>query len=101
MTTMGAAERPQRRTARLFVAGNEPNSRLAREHIEKICNSGTKEGVMIEIIDILEDFQTALDYGVVVTPTLVLIEAGKRIDIIGNLSGPNERLAELALCADG
>jgi len=79
---------------RLFVAGDASNSRKARANLERICEERLGGDAEFEVIDVLEDFQTALDCGVLVTPELV-VEAPVSVKIAGTLSNPEQVLAAL------
>ena len=71
----------------LFVVGNEPNSALARDNLDNICAEYLRKGTCtVTVVDILEDFQAALDHSVLVTPTLIVEGPRGRSVIIGNLS---------------
>ncbi len=71
----------------LFVVGTEPNSVLARENLEHICAEYLASGdCTVEIVDILEDYQAALDHNVFVTPALIVKGPRGRSTIVGNLS---------------
>ena len=79
--------KPQRRlVARLFVAGDAPNSRIARENLRRWCEDLNDCEVRIEEVDVLQDAQTALAEGVFVTPALQVLEPGPGTLIFGNLS---------------
>ncbi len=82
---------------RLFVAGNEPNSAIARESLNKICSTYLNGNCRVEIIDVLKDFRPALEERVLVTPALVILEPGPRTVIFGNLTDMRKVLAALKL----
>jgi circadian clock protein KaiB len=80
----------------LFVAGKEPNSVLAEENLRHICAEFLKKGTCtVTIVDIMEDFQAAMDYSVLVSPTLVVEGPRGRATIIGNLSDVDRILLTL------
>jgi circadian clock protein KaiB len=81
----------------LFVAGNEPNSRQARQNLAQICERYLGKRCQIDIYDVLQDFQTALDNRILVTPTLIRVSPLPRVTIIGNLSDTPKVLAALGL----
>jgi circadian clock protein KaiB len=82
---------------RLFVAGNEPNSKQAWENLERLQETHLKMPHKKEIVDVLEDFQTALENNVLVTPCLILDSPQPRVTIFGNLSDTERVLAALRL----
>ena len=81
---------------RLFVAGNEPNSTLARANLTTFCETYLQGRYQLETIDVLRDFQTALRDHVLVTPTLKVV-APVQATIFGNLSDTAKVLAALQL----
>jgi hypothetical protein len=50
-----------------------------------------------EFIDVLEDFQTALENNVLVTPCLILDSPPPKVTIFGNLSNTERVLSALRL----
>lgn len=69
----------------LFVVGNEPNSLQARQNMKYLC--GIIDGpVECEVIDVLDNFQTALQYNILATPALVRVSPGPQLTILGNMS---------------
>jgi circadian clock protein KaiB len=85
---------------RLFVAGNESNSTLARRNLARLCEEHLKGRYEIEIVDVLNDTATALRHNVLVTPTLIVIEPHLEVTVLGNLSDTREVLAALRLIDD-
>jgi circadian clock protein KaiB len=82
---------------RLFVAGDEPNSAIARASLDRICLEHLDQRCHIEIIDILEDFRPALEEKVLVTPALVIRGPERRIVVFGNLADTQKVLAALRI----
>jgi len=82
---------------RLYVAGNEQNSRIARENLQKLCEEYLNGRHRIEEVDILEDCDTAMREGIFVTPTLVLLSPEPRTRVIGNLSDREKVISALRL----
>ncbi len=80
---------------RLFVAGDEPNSTIARESLDRICSTYLNHNCQVEIIDVLKDFRPALEEQVLVTPALVITGPGPRTVIFGNLADTGKVLAAL------
>jgi circadian clock protein KaiB len=71
---------------RLFVAGDAPNSRVARANLQRMCERFDQDQYEVEVVDVTEDAQTALEEGVFVTPALQVIEPGPGTLIFGDLS---------------
>lgn len=78
-------------TLKLYVAGDEQNSRIAQDNLTRICDEYLKDRCQIEKVDVLIDFTTALKDRIFVTPTLVLAAPEPRATIVGNL-GDKERV---------
>lgn len=80
----------------LFVVGQGPNSQLAQDNLNHICAEYLRAGTCtVRIVDVQKDFQTALDYDILVTPTLVVEGPRGRSTIIGNLSDVDRVLVTL------
>ncbi len=81
---------------RLFVAGNEYNSVLARRNLQDFCKEHFGGECTWEEIDILEDSAVALKENILVTPTLEVRTDGAetRMLVFGNLTD-RERLAAI------
>jgi circadian clock protein KaiB len=82
---------------RLFMADNESNSRQALENLERLQETHLKMPHKKEIVDVLEDFQTALENNVLVTPCLILASPLPKVTVFGNLSDTEKVLAALRL----
>lgn len=82
---------------RLFVAGNERNSYLAKINLKNICDNHLHGRHHLEIIDVLENVEAAVRNHVLVTPMLVLIAPRPEVTIIGNLSNTQRVLDALRL----
>ena len=71
----------------LFVAGNEPNSRAARRNLAELCDEELPDGRFeVEIIDVTEQFEKAVEHDILVTPTLCVIKPRPPVVVVGNLS---------------
>jgi len=82
---------------KLYIAGDEQNSRLAQENLKGICDEYLKDRCRIEQVDVLTDFATALRDRIFVTPTLVLAAPEPRATIVGNLADKERVLSALRL----
>lgn len=71
---------------RLFVAGNAPNSRLARENLDRFQASFPEHEFKVEIIDLDIQPELALENSVFITPTLQVLEPAPGGMIYGNLN---------------
>ena len=81
----------------LFVAGNAPNSVSAQANLRQVCEQRLKNGWELKIIDVLEDYGTALDHGILVTPALVILEPLPAVTVFGDLSDTDRLLKALRL----
>lgn len=71
---------------RLFVAGEAPNSRIARDNLRRFQEQADDTVFDVEIVDVLEHPQVALESGVFVTPALQIVEPSPGRLVFGNLS---------------
>lgn len=95
--TKGAEAQGETYILRLFMADNEPNSKQARENLERLQETHLKRPHKKEFVDVLEDFQTALENNVLITPCLILVSPLPKATIFGNLSNTEKVLAALRL----
>lgn len=79
----------------LFVAGEEPNSALARATVERICTDHLGGDYRVEVIDVLKDPQPARKENIFVTPALVVRQGSRRTVFFGNLTHTERVLAAL------
>ena len=82
---------------RLFVAGDQPNSLEAKKNIEQICAAHLQGCYELTVFDVCKDFTAALEHGVLLTPTLLLLSPPPSVTVIGNLSDTRKVLAALRL----
>ncbi len=87
-------------TLRLYIAGTAPNSVKAIANLEAICRQYLQDGYKLEIVDVCEHPQRALDDGIVVTPSLAKVSPAPFSNVIGNLSDTSTVLAALGLQAE-
>ncbi len=90
---------PARYHLRLFVADDEPNSRQAKETLKRLCETCLKGNYTLEVVDVLEDYQAALENKILVAPTLIVLAPPPPITIIGSLSDTHKVLEALSLPA--
>jgi circadian clock protein KaiB len=95
--TKGAEALDETYILRLFMADNEPNSKQAWETLERLQETHLKMPHKKEIVDVLEDFQTALENNVLITPCLILVSPPPKVTIFGNLSDTERLLSALRL----
>jgi circadian clock protein KaiB len=90
-------EESRQYSLRLYVAGDEQNSLLARENLKRICDEYLKDLCRIEEVDVLTDFATALKERIFVTPALVLMKPEPKVTVIGNLGDKDRVISALRL----
>lgn len=81
----------------LFVAEGEPNSRRAHENLIALCSEELADRYELRVIDVLEDFLTATEYSVMVTPTLIVKAPAPAVTILGDLRDTRRLRAALRL----
>ncbi len=81
---------------RLFIAGNEPNSLLAEQNLRALCAAYLPERHHIEIIDVLQDFEAALQAMIMVAPAVMMV-APYPVTLFGALTDTAKILAALGL----
>ena len=95
--TKGTEAQGETYILRLFMADDEPNSKQARENLERLQQTYLKRPHKKEFVDVLEDFQTALENNVLVTPCLILDSPLPKVTVFGNLSDTEKVLSALRL----
>lgn len=88
---------------RLFVAGDEPHSKKAKDNLRTFCASHLNASYKIEVMDVFESFKTALEHNIFLTPSLIKVAPGPAVTLFGDLSDTNELIKVLGLeaIADG
>jgi circadian clock protein KaiB len=71
---------------RLYVAGDSPNSVVARASLKAAIRHLSGQQVTVEIIDVLQNPERALRDCVLVTPTLVKVSPGAERRAVGSLT---------------
>jgi circadian clock protein KaiB len=70
----------------LFVAGDEPHSKMAIDNLREICTSHIKGRCEIQIVDVFKSSDAALENGIYLTPALLRVSPLPQITIFGTLS---------------
>lgn len=81
---------------RLFIAGRERNSVMARNNITKLCLTHLKDNYTLKIIDVFENHTAAMEENILLAPTLVIDTPNREI-IIGNLQNELQILTALGI----
>jgi circadian clock protein KaiB len=73
---------------RLYIAGSTPNSVRAEHNLSAVLESlkNVISSSALEIVDVFSQGKRAITDGVVVTPTLIGLNAGKRVLLMGDLA---------------
>ena len=87
----------QRYILKLYVAGDEQNSQVARENLKLVCDQYLNGRCQIDEVDVLTDFASALKDRVFVTPTLILLSPEPRTTVVGNLDNKEKVISALRL----
>jgi circadian clock protein KaiB len=82
---------------RLFMAGNGQNSRKALDNLRSICDEHLEGRFTIKTIDVVKNFDAAVNDNILVTPALVLVSPHPKVVVLGNLSDTPRVLAALRL----
>ena len=91
----------QLRFLRLFVAGDEPNSLLAKQNLERIVEKSQIDPSRVEVVDVYEDYRTALDNKIFLTPTLLIGLPGAEVRVVGNLQDVDSMVQQIEASAHG
>lgn len=81
---------------RLFVAQGENNSRQALENIKRILDETIGGDYRLQVVDVLTDWQAALEEGVMITPMLIM-DAPHKTALAGVLDEPEKVIKSLML----
>ena len=100
LTTMSNSDHSQHMESchlALFIAGNGPNSQIARKNLAQIRDQDLGGRCTMEIIDILVDFAAAVKHDILVTPTLLITSTQNVTMVVGNLSDREKVRAALRI----
>lgn len=71
---------------RLYVSGQAPNSRTAIKNLQKMRETLADWELKIEVVDVCETPQVAMEEGIFVTPALQIIKPEPGLLVYGDLS---------------
>lgn len=71
---------------RLYVAGEAQNSTVAMDNLTALCREHLDGRHEIEVIDVFEHPERALQDGIMMTPTVVRVDLTPIRTVVGNLS---------------
>ncbi|MBC7364222.1 MAG: hypothetical protein H5U07_06735 [Candidatus Aminicenantes bacterium] len=69
---------------RLYIADSEINSRKAVDLLQKFCGQYLKEKCSLTIIDVFQDYKSALEDNVLVAPTLIWLKKDTPAFLMGS-----------------
>lgn len=85
---------------RLYVTGDTTNSQMAIRNLNSILENELKGFYALEVIDVLNNPERAIEDKILVTPTLIKISPQPVRRVIGNLSDREKVLSGLDLTAE-
>ena len=71
---------------RLYVAGDAQNSTVAMNNLTALCHEHLDGRHQIEVIDVFQQPERALEDGILMTPTVVRVGGSPVRKVVGNLS---------------
>ncbi len=80
---------------KLFLADGEPNSLAAQQNLAKLMRMKLDCEIIVECVDVLKDYRSALEHRVLVTPCLVLLDPPPQVMIAGTLKDLDKVLTAL------
>jgi circadian clock protein KaiB len=86
-------------TLRLFVTGATPHSMRAVQNINKICEQYLANQFELEIIDVYQQPELALQEQIIAAPTLIKLSPSPTRRLIGDLSNTDKVLMALGIQA--
>ena len=76
----------------LYVAGNLPHSLRALSNLRAFCVAHLPDRHFIEVVDVFEAPERALQDNILLTPQLILTTGDRVLRIVGDLSDPSPLL---------
>jgi hypothetical protein len=81
----------------LFVAGGEANSRRAMQNLTHFCEKELESEYELSVIDVFDDFRSAAEQNVMVTPTLIVTHPPPAVTLLGDLRDADRLRAALRI----
>ncbi|GAB4374810.1 MAG: circadian clock protein KaiB [Calditrichia bacterium] len=81
----------------LFVAGDDPNSATAKAVVFRLCREHLRDRCDCRIIDVYENYQAAIDHGIILIPTLMVETPPPIRRMVGSLNDEQKLLEVLGL----
>lgn len=85
---------------RLYLAGNTPNSVLARANLGALCRLHLPGRYMIEVVDVTKEPKRALTDGIFMTPSLIKLAPSPVRMIVGTLDRSDSLLEALGVATE-
>ena len=96
-----SASEIKRFSLRLYITGSTPRSSKAVANIRRLCEKNLAGRYDLEVIDIYQQPQRAVDAQIIAAPTLIKLLPKPLRRFIGNLSDPERLLVALYASTDG
>ena len=84
----------------LFIAGGEPNSMIASKNITKICKTYIPDNYELEVVDIFKNLKKAIEYDILITPTLIISDSKNKSVLVGNFYNYEKLLKAIDVSSD-
>jgi circadian clock protein KaiB len=81
----------------LYVCGATPHCMLAIKNINDICKTYLNNSAEVEIVDVVQHPEAAIQAQIIAAPTLIKFEPGPERRMIGDLSNTSKVLAVLGI----
>ncbi len=81
----------------LFIVEGGYNSERAVINLQELCNQWLPNRHTIKVVDVVKEFQTALEYNILLTPSVVVTDPKPQTVIYGDLSDSDKFLEVLNL----
>ncbi len=78
----------------LFIAGEEPKSHITKNVLLSFCKKYFKTSYQVDIVDVFEDYNVAIENQIIAVPTLIKKEPLPEVTIVGLIEN-EEKLAKI------
>ena len=84
----------------LFISGETTNSAAGAWSVESLLNEELRDRYSLEVINVLDNPQRAVEYNILATPTLIKVAPLPERRVVGNLSDKEKVASALGLTAE-
>lgn len=85
----------------LFIVEDGKNSERAHKNLKRLCEKWLAGRHTITVVDVVEDFQTALEHDILLTPSVIVTEPEPQVTLYGDLSDSNKFVDALNIDIEG